>query len=250
MSYILQALKESEDRRGEQGRRSEAEPDPQTVATMMVAAPVRHQRRRWLLPLGLVLLAVFALLALKGEMDLSTPTATVSQEVTEARTATLTPGREKVSGHEIDMRGVKLVVNSPREGAVQDRVSEDGASSIASIKREAEHSVSRATIEREPSAAGQSAPEEVATESPPVAPDPYTDLPYLRQMPVGLQRELPDMRFSVHIYSPSPESRMVKLGDRVLREGQRLTSEVTIEAIIPRGAVLRYREHRFKVPAL
>jgi general secretion pathway protein B len=74
--------------------------------------------------------------------------------------------------------------------------------------------------------------------------------PYLRQLPVEVQRVLPALNFSVHIYSDTPAARMVKLEDRVLREGQRVAPELDVVAIIPRAVVLRYRDQPFKVPAL
>jgi hypothetical protein len=82
------------------------------------------------------------------------------------------------------------------------------------------------------------------------APDPFADLPYMRQLPVEQQRELGEIRFTVHIYSDEPSSRMVKHGDRMLREGDFVRSGLRVEAIIPRAVVLQYRQTRFKVPAL
>ncbi|MBV0934593.1 general secretion pathway protein GspB [Marinobacterium weihaiense] len=92
-------------------------------------------------------------------------------------------------------------------------------------------------------------PADDVPESVPAPPDPYADLPYLRQLPVELQRDVQGLRFSVHIYSETPASRMVKHQGRVLREGDFIRPGLRLEAIIPQGAILQYRQTRFRVPA-
>ncbi|MFC6669209.1 general secretion pathway protein GspB [Marinobacterium aestuariivivens] len=75
-------------------------------------------------------------------------------------------------------------------------------------------------------------------------------MPYWRQLPVDVQRSLPELKFSVHIYSEDPASRRVKIGERMMREGQRITPQVRLEEIIPKGVILSYQEYRFRMNAL
>jgi general secretion pathway protein B len=80
--------------------------------------------------------------------------------------------------------------------------------------------------------------------------DPYAGVPYRRQLPVDVQRSLPELTFSVHIYAKDPASRRVKIGERMMSEGQRITPQVRLEEIIPKGVILSYQEHRFRMSAL
>ena len=66
----------------------------------------------------------------------------------------------------------------------------------------------------------------------------------------AVQRSLPELKFSVHIYSEDPASRRVKIGERMMREGQRITPQVRLEEIIPKGVILSYQEYRFRMNAL
>jgi general secretion pathway protein B len=75
-------------------------------------------------------------------------------------------------------------------------------------------------------------------------------VPYRRQLPVDVQRSLPELAFSVHIYSKDPASRRVKIGERMMREGQSITAQVRLEEIIPKGVILSYEDYRFRMSAL
>jgi general secretion pathway protein B len=134
---------------------------------------------------------------------------------------------------EPDLSGVKLVIDPPAAAR---------AHAASSPQPE-----SPAAVATPASVSSEVAPEVAAPEP---APDPWANTPYLRQLPVEVQRALPALNFSVHIYSDTPAARMVKLEDRVLREGQRVAPELDVVAIIPRAVVLRYRDQPFKVPAL
>ena len=53
------------------------------------------------------------------------------------------------------------------------------------------------------------------------------------------------MSISVHAYSPRPSDRMVRINDRLLREGGNLPPGLTLEQITPDGMVFSYKGYRF-----
>lgn len=68
----------------------------------------------------------------------------------------------------------------------------------------------------------------------------------LRDLPLALQREIPEMRVSVHAYSPKPEARIVSINDRLLHEGDILAAGLSLQEITPDGMIFGYKEYRFR----
>jgi len=236
MSYILQALKESEAK-----REANVAPDTEirAPASERVAPPAAKRRFPLVWLLGGILIALAVVLALPIEPP--TEATAESKPAGIGETPPEVIGSEPTSGSDSDksaLVGVKLVLNPPVEER-RPLGAQTGSVPQSNVETQAEPSV--AAIMRQPEV-------DTAPVESPEAPDPYAQIPYLRQLPAELQRSLPELRFSVHIYSESRAGRLVKLGDRMMREGQRLTPELSIEAIVPRGVVMRYREQLFKVP--
>jgi len=73
---------------------------------------------------------------------------------------------------------------------------------------------------------------------------------YWRQLPAGVQRELPQLKFSVHIYSRQPASRMVKVNGRMLREGDLISGQVRLDEITRSGVILTYKGYRFRMSSV
>ncbi len=71
-----------------------------------------------------------------------------------------------------------------------------------------------------------------------------------RKLPVDVQRQLPALQFSVHIYTQEPGDRRVKINGRMRQEGQRITPDLTLEAITPKGVIFRFQDHRFSMKAI
>jgi general secretion pathway protein B len=76
-------------------------------------------------------------------------------------------------------------------------------------------------------------------------PDPYAHLPLLRQLPFEVQTAIPDLRITVHVYGEEPRSRFVMIQRKKYREGDRLSDDLTLDAIAPGGLVLRYQDTAF-----
>ncbi len=69
----------------------------------------------------------------------------------------------------------------------------------------------------------------------------------LKDLPVSIQQSLPVFTISVLLYSHDPTSRMVKINDQMMREGQYLTAGLKLEEITRNGVIFDYKNYRFHV---
>ena len=75
--------------------------------------------------------------------------------------------------------------------------------------------------------------------------NPYAGIPHQKQLPVQVQKALPALSFTVHIYSAKPSSRMVKINGMRLREGDPISSALTLKEITKDGVILSYNNRIF-----
>jgi general secretion pathway protein B len=69
----------------------------------------------------------------------------------------------------------------------------------------------------------------------------------LAELPDDLRRSVPALAFGGSVYSDVAAQRMVIFNGQVMREGDPVTDELTLEQIRPRSAVLRLRGQRFEI---
>lgn len=240
MSYILQALKDSQEERS----RIKSSAPADTVEPVATQTSARSRLKPRILVLGVLLLTLVAgWYVFKDRLAGSSEPAIASGPAQEARASLTDTALVSTQTAEPDMRGVKLIIDTPQ--------TQQRAVGVTAQKRSADSSISaKATqVENGKKAASLGSTESPADVAETKPEDPYANLPYLRQLPVSTQRELPGLKISVHIYSDNRASRMVKLNGRMMREGQRVASNLNIEAIIPRAVVFNYSGTSFKVPA-
>ena len=240
MSYILDALRKSEQSRRPGG------PVRSSGAVHELRVPIPS--RGWLLALGLVLL--FSLLAglfifwrglsqsettppppvagaeTQAPPDPAAPVVNVVPAVTEPRANT---PEEKMAAAETPV----LKTNA----AVLDLAEQAPSARVAPKPRKAKTKVQQAKV-RAPSTTV------VAPEAPPMVSD---GIPYLPQMPLEFQRQLPPIRVTIHVYSPDESQRILFLNNREYRKGDQIEAGIRVEEIVPEGAVLSYQGERFKV---
>ena len=72
-------------------------------------------------------------------------------------------------------------------------------------------------------------------------------IPYLSEMSVDFQTALPELSFSGHVYSPEPRLRMIMINNTVVREGDAVGADLTLEEIDEDGVVLRLHQTRFRI---
>lgn len=73
-------------------------------------------------------------------------------------------------------------------------------------------------------------------------------IPHYRALPFDIQQKIPEIRYSVHLYSPIPENRMVKIDGWVRKEGSTVYPEVKLLEITEKGAIFQYRDYKFRMP--
>lgn len=91
----------------------------------------------------------------------------------------------------------------------------------------------------------------------PVPPKPQTVIPAavpaenkvykLKELPVSVRKDLPVISIAALLYSSNPVSRMVRVNDQMMREGEVLTSGLKLEEIASDGVIFSYQSYRFFV---
>ncbi|MBT8329115.1 MAG: general secretion pathway protein GspB [Desulfofustis sp.] len=79
---------------------------------------------------------------------------------------------------------------------------------------------------------------------------PVDEIPYLSEMSADFQAKMPDLTFSGHVYSPEPSLRMIMINDAVVREGDPVGTELSLDEITKNGVVIRHDETRFRIKLL
>lgn len=74
------------------------------------------------------------------------------------------------------------------------------------------------------------------------------DAPALETLPQTVQRELPELRMQIHVYSGKAADRFVVINMHRYVEGDTLAEGPKVMEIRPDGVVLRYRGHGFLLP--
>lgn len=67
----------------------------------------------------------------------------------------------------------------------------------------------------------------------------------MAELPLAIQQEIPAMSVSVHAYSDQPRNRLVRINERMLREGGDVAPGLRLEQITPDGMILSYKGYRF-----
>ena len=68
----------------------------------------------------------------------------------------------------------------------------------------------------------------------------------MAELPLSIQQEIPKMTITVHAYSRSSQERLLGINDRMLREGDYLTPGLLLEQITPDGMIMSYKGYRFR----
>ena len=65
------------------------------------------------------------------------------------------------------------------------------------------------------------------------------------ELPPSIQQEIPKLSILFHIYSGTPKDRLVGINDRILHEGESVEPGLVLEQITPDGMILTYKGYRF-----
>jgi len=72
----------------------------------------------------------------------------------------------------------------------------------------------------------------------------------LSMLPMNVQAQIPNLKFSSHLFSEDASFRMVNINGKMIREGENVTDEIRLVEITEEGVVLNYLHHTFEVSVL
>lgn len=246
MSFILEALKKSENER--QRKIGPSLADVQSRAS-------RSEKPWWAIAVGALLVVNLAVLVI---VLVRNDDATPVRETVQETTPSPTPSRETA-------RSTSLTATPPPARPVQ-RVGVIASSpSVRSLADEADFDAALDTFaDTHPNlAAAATVPEGPSIvrpiEAPAVAPasvsrpygtqdsEPAEVLPTVRDLAAS-GTNLPEMHLDIHVHSPNPSERFVFVNMRKYIEGQALSEGPTVERITAQGVVLNQAGLRFLLP--
>ena len=230
MSYILDALKKSEQER-------------ELVRMLRTAgaagyfwAPAR--RRLW--P-AIVILALFA------GVTLTVLRWWPSQEPTSVANE-IRPETTKPAQAVVTREPVVSTSASPATSPVAIAPSRSATDDLAAQARVATTS-EPAPVARSPVLPQTSAiPAELSANPEATGPIDASAVPLLREMPAEFRRQLPELTVNIHLYSADAAENLVYINDQQLRRGEQLEGGIRLEEIVPDGVVLSYAGTYFKLP--
>ena len=261
MSYILDALKRSDqDRKEGDVPNLRSQPENLVHAARRAAPAARPRYLLWTLALLAGVLLVWFLSRATNPVDREPPTLEVATSPEKNRpvdAASMTP--KEVAPPEQDssddpyldaVKGVQMDVSLGDEPDVNaaeitaaDPLAEPSPGSVAPVTREPEAvaEVPGGSVE----SVAEASPPTDSTVAPDPDPGPYDGIPHQRQLDYDLQSRLPAMDVSVHMYSATPSSRLVRINNTIYREGDLIDSELKLEEITQDGLILSIRDTRF-----
>ena len=69
----------------------------------------------------------------------------------------------------------------------------------------------------------------------------------IKELPSSVRQNLPSFSITALMYSSTPASRMVRVNDQMMYEGQDLTAGVTVDEITKDGVIFKHQKYRFFV---
>lgn len=261
MSYILDALKKSD-----QKRKLGAVPDLQTEHAVLVNRAKRRQLSPKLLPLAAFVLLLNIVLWLwwakpwQGDMELPTAKVEVVVPVTQPEPivsqvvespmpqAPPMPDEPPRVAENMDMPQNEVVLEATEEKTppVAEPTWEMEDEEVDSpVYSEVDEPAAQTELPYEETAGT----EEVVAAAPEGAIE-VAGVLSRDELPEQIQQVLPQLRISLHFFSNKPEARLVRINDRHLHEGDMVASELRLLEITESGVILSFRGYQFLVNKL
>jgi general secretion pathway protein B len=251
MSYILDALKKVEQKR-------EREVSPRTLSFLSGEGPTPKKRILWpyLLIVVFALNAVFLIAwfvsdrwsvkevpAAADEKEIRPPVSSSPVPETTSQSKEVAKPLLKTA------RPVDRLASVPKAAlSVPPRRPEQELKSVGRTINQESKEVSTAPIPddppRKPAAPDFPPVREVAKEKGISAAGKVYSL---NDLPGDIRRALPDFKISGHAYSQDATTRVVRINEKILQEGQDLAPGLRLEEIVPDGVVMSYNGVRFRV---
>jgi general secretion pathway protein B len=240
VSYILDALRKVEEKR-------EQEESPVTVTFSSVSVKPDKKRTVWPYVLAGALLlncAFFAVWVLSGRQPEQVKVSLLSEAPSAQKVPTnnLPPPTQVPSKVGPDRKSLESA--AIQKMGTKKETSDRGMNSPSVIKNEEQQS-------------SENPPKKIAVvDVPPMRemPRERVQVPAvsgkihnLSELPTDVRHSLPEFKISGHAYSSEGQTRVVRINDKILQEGQDLSAGLRLEEIVPEGVVLVYQGFRFRV---
>ncbi len=233
MSYILDALKKSE-----QERQRGTVPDLLRVQEEVLQLPKRPSRWRYAGIAAMVVVAGVSVWMLLPSMTGGPAVTPLTPQQSPERMATL--GQERDTPASVPAASVagtrsgepRLPAAAVRGGPVRERREPVDGMPVSGRTEPA-------PVSQDPVKPGLPVRQAVL---PPADPDRIYNF---KELPAALQKELPSFALSAFMYSSNPELRMVRINAQMMREGQELTAGIRLQEITTDGVILASQGYRF-----
>lgn len=74
-------------------------------------------------------------------------------------------------------------------------------------------------------------------------------IPEINQLPQNIQSEIPQLKIFGHVYSNSPDTRLININGNIYKEGDTVVKDLKVVEITETGVVLNYNGTRFLIRA-
>lgn len=85
--------------------------------------------------------------------------------------------------------------------------------------------------------------------SPSSAQQPAPTIPYLEELAPSIQKSIPDLQLAGHVFSAAPHLRMIVINNTIVRENDVVAQNLVLEEITRQGVILRSGNKRFRLDA-
>jgi len=251
MSYILEALKKSEQ---ERARERGALPDIKSVHTPTSKLHT-EDRNWWPIILVAVLVIAGALIAAVYVIRMAPLTENVAESdlpvVEEPAASAETAIEKKAPRATVDSSST---VGSSAETAQASAMPEQKQPKVVFSKQQLKHDdeIGNVNEQKQSSVAVEpNRPAQVAQkESAATVDEPESSTVAISEIPDSVRKKIPNIAFEGHIYSSTPERRSIMVNGRKMREGEVVGDRLLIRQITPEGAEFEYEGYRFRLNAL
>ena len=238
MSYILDALKKSESERQNQDL-----PNINAVHQRPELHP-QKKRRIWLLaiPAALILnIVAFWFLWDRSPSEDSKLITPVS--ISSARTSSLASVTSTPEVQQIDT-SMTIKIQPPERSPAGRMISE---ANLASSGETAELLVTPTDAYRKTASNSIAAERQQGEKYETLASQPVNKITAL---PTNIQRQIPDLKFSSHLYADDSSFRMVNINGNMFHEGDIIAEGIQLERISEEGVVLNYLHYTFEISVI
>ena len=244
MSYILEALKKSEQERG-QG----SVPDIKSVHKPEIPGVADSRQRWWLWVLLVVILingGVFAVVYF-GEGDTSDITASAQQPSLADKRQVETVAEPLTSAETIQPATTSTPSTQSQQPPKRQETVEQAPRSrvvFSSEPLQLDATLGNAVPDKKDTGTSQTAStvKEPTAESGPAG--------LVSELPESVRKQIPSIEFGGHVYSSKVKRRSVMINGKRMREGEAVGSGLLLTKITPQGAEFEFQGYRFRLNAL